>query len=597
MARILRSSITVSDGTLSKRTAHGRDGRERELAHGLSQLPLKRRVGCLPCLPIVALLIAVPNGFAADPEPPQFTDVAGESGLRFRHNFGAKRLKDVLMTTGSGCALFDYDNDGWLDAFMVNGTVLDGEGNVLADQATHHALFHNRADGTFERVTKGAGLDAPSYGQGATCGDYDGDGFTDLYITNYGRNLLYRNRGNGTFEDVTDASGTGDSRWGTGAVFFDYDGDGDLDLFVSNYVKFQPNMVNVHSSALSKRMGYVAFPGPRDYEPDSDMLYRNNGDGTFADVSKEVGLLPGGKGLNAVAVDFDNDGDQDLFVANDVSPNFFYRNEGGRFTEIALEAGTAYDPEGVETAAMGVDVADVDGDGLQDLYVTNMVFEFNNLYRNMGNLFFEDRTKAMRLDNDNYRHVGWATRFVDFNHDGRLDCFVGNGHVSDFVEGLSQSMTYAQQNQIFMGIGEGKFENVADRCGKCFRRKRVTRGGAFGDYDNDGDIDILVLNSGGRCALLRNDTPTNDRWLKVRLKGKSPNTHGIGAKVAVRFGERTVSSEVRFATSYLSSSDPTLHVGLAPGVTGGDVAVTWPSGKKSTQKVRAGTLVLIEEGE
>ncbi|MFQ5599301.1 MAG: CRTAC1 family protein [Candidatus Krumholzibacteriia bacterium] len=518
-----------------------------------------------------------------------------ESGLRFRHSFGAQKLENVLMTTGSGCALFDYDNDGWLDAFLVNGTRLDGEGKLLPGQATRHALFHNRGDGTFENMTEAAGLAESSYGQGCVCGDFDADGFTDLYVTNYGPNRLYRNRGDGTFEDVTERSGVGDPRYSAGAVFFDYDGDGDLDLFVANYLKFHPGMKGVHASSLSKRTGFKFFPGPRDFEAEADILYRNNGDGTFTDVSEEVGLVEGGKGLTVMAADFDNDGDQDLFVANDATPNFLYRNDAGRFVEIALEAGVAYDPDGVETAAMGVDIADVDGDGRQDLYVTNMVFEFNNMYRNRGNLLFEDVTRALRLDKDNYRHVGWATRFVDFNHDGQLDCFVANGHVVDYVEGFSQSITYAQQNMLFLGDGQGHFDNVANDIGKSFRRKRVSRGAAFGDYDNDGDIDVLVVNSGGRAELLRNDLPPNDRWLKVRLAGQPPNTQGIGAKVLVRAGGRTISSEVRFAVTYLSSSDPTLHVGLSPGISQAVVEVTWPSGKHSIREAGAGTLVLIEE--
>ena len=584
-----RLSITDSDPAFSKLTCSAASPAQR------------RRPTLTGDLAGAAVPIMVFLAFGTTPaqvrgsDPLQFTDVAGKSGLRFRHTFGAKRLENILMTTGSGCALFDYDNDGWLDAFMVNGTFLDREGHLVADKATHHALFHNRGDGTFERVTKAAGFGDPSYGQGCACADFDGDGFTDLYLTNYGPNRFYRNRGDGTFEDITKRTGTGDARWSTGAIFFDYDGDKDLDLFVANYVKFKPNMVNVHSSAISKRMGYISFPGPRDYEADDDILYRNNGDGTFTDVSKQVGLVSGGKGLNAVTCDFDGDGDQDLFVANDATPNHFYRNDGGRFTEIALEAGVAYDPQGVETAAMGVDVADVDRDGRQDLYVTNMVFEFNNLYRNEGDMLFEDTARAMHLDKDNFRHVSWATRFQDFNHDGQLDCFVANGHVVDHVDGFSQSITYRQQNMLFMGDGKGGFDNVADDCGKCFRRKRVSRGAAFGDYDNDGDVDILLLNSGGRAELLRNDLPANKRWLKLQLKGKAPNTDAIGAKVVIRLPGGDLSTEARFPTTYLSSSTPIIHMGLEAGVTEARVDVVWPSGARSTHAVAAGSPTLIKE--
>ncbi len=546
---------------------------------------LLRAVWLLAALPVIA----------QDGAPSKFKDVSAESGLRFRHNFGAKKLQSVLMTTGSGCALFDFDNDGWLDAFLVNGTNLDKNGSPKVAGATFHALFQNQKDGTFKNVTKDAGISQASYGQGCAVADFDGDGFSDLYITNYGPNQLYRNRGDGTFENVTGQSGTGDSRWSAGAVFFDYDGDNDLDLFVTNYLTYRINIEGVHSSSLSKRTGFRFFPGPRDYDPADDILYRNNGDGTFTDVTREVGLSPGGKGLTVVAADFDNDGDQDLFIANDTTLNFFYENNGGTFTEVALSAGIAFDPDGVETAAMGVDIADVDGDGKQDLYVTNMVFEFNNLYRNLGNLLFEDVTKSLRLDKDNYRHVSWATRFVDFNHDGYLDCFVANGHVVDYVEGFSQSITYPQQNMLFFGDEKGRFRNLAKQCGKPFQRKRVSRGAAFGDYDNDGDVDILISNSGGRAELLRNDTPGNDRWLKIRLIGQPPNTHGIGARVVARFKDRSFLSEVRFAATYLSSSDPTLHIGLRPGEVEAELEVTWPSGKTTSRKVRAGNLVILEE--
>ena len=499
------------------------------------------------------------------------------------------------MTTGSGCALFDYDNDGWLDAFMVNGTYLDAKGHPSKEKQTHHALFHNNKDGTFENVTKAAGITAVSYGQGCACGDFDGDGFVDLYITNYGKNLLYRNQGDGTFEDVTASSGTGDAHWGGGAVFFDYDGDGDLDLYVANYVKYTPGMKDVHASSHSKRKGFRFFPGPRDYEAEDDVLFRNDGKGSFTDVTSETGLRDGGKGLTVVACDLDGDGDQDLFVANDATENFLYRNDGGKFVEIALEAGVAYDPDGAETAAMGVDIADANGDGRPDLYVTNMIFEFNNMYLNQGNMEFKDETRAIGLDKDNYRHVGWATRFADFNHDGRLDCFVANGHVVDYVEGFSQSITYPQQNMLFVGDAEGNYRNVAKTSGTCFTKKRVSRGGAFGDFDNDGDIDILVANSGGRARLLRNELPRNDRWVAIRLRGSPPNTHAIGAKVHVRIGEHSFRSEVRFASSYLSSSDPTLHFGLGTQAKKGKVEIRWPGGKRSEHQVKAGFLVVIEE--
>lgn len=532
---------------------------------------------------------------AAQPSPVQFTDVAGESGLRFRHTFGARKLQNVLMTTGSGCALVDIDNDGWLDAFLVNGTYLNNQGKLSSDRSRPHGLFHNLGDGTFGKVAERSGLPEPSYGQGCTWGDIDGDGYTDLYITNYGPNHLYRNLGDRTFANLTSSSGTGNPEYGTGAAFLDYDGDGDLDLYVANFLKFRPDMKGVHASSLSKRGGFKFFPGPRDYEAEDDVLYRNNGDGSFTEVSYESGLVPGGKGLTVVTGDFDNDGRSDIFVANDATPNFLYRNTGGHFEEVALSAGVAYDPDGAETAAMGVDVVDIDEDGLQDIYVTNMVFEFNNLYRNLGNLAFEDATRSFKLDKDNYRHVGWATRFADFNQDGHLDCFVANGHVVDYVEGFSQSITYPQRNMLFLGNAAGQFEDFGDKAGDDFRRKTVSRGAALGDYDNDGDIDILISNSGGRAQLLRNELPANKNWVKIKLNGMPPNTHAIGAKLNVKYGERSISSYVSFSSTYLSSSDPTVHLGLSTQDSEVVVDVTWPSGKESTHKVAAAQLTIIEE--
>lgn len=518
--------------------------------------------------------------------PIKFTEVAKKVGIRFRHNFGAKNPRNILMTTGNGCAFFDYDNDGFLDVFLVNSTTLDSKGKIIPERATYHALYHNRGDGTFENVTKAANITKVSYGQGCAIADYDGDGYEDLYITNYGPNILYHNRGDGTFEDVTEHSGTGDPRYSTGAVFFDYDGDGDLDLFVANYIKFP---VEHHSWKKPH------LRGPRYYDAEDDGLYRNNGDGTFTDVSKEVGLVSGGKALMVMTSDFDGDGDQDIFIANDRTPNFLYENLGGHFKEIGLQAGIALDQNGNQTAGMGLDIVDVNGDTRPDVYVTNFHWEYNNLYVNQGGLFFLDMLSSLGLDKNIWNHTGWATRLMDFNNDGYLDCFVAQGGLWAYRKTLPYGVTYPQKNFLFLGTPDGLFKQATNICGKAFQRKHVSRGAAFGDYDNDGDIDILVSNSGDWASLYRNDTPVNDRWLKIKVKGQPPNTDGIGAKVYVHIGNRTIFSEVRCSVAYLSSSDPTIHIGLRPGEFEGEAEVLWPSGKKSVAKVHAAKITIIEE--
>jgi hypothetical protein len=518
-----------------------------------------------------------------------FTDVAEEAGLHFRHNLGDELPVNLLMTTGPGCAFFDYDNDGWLDVFLVNGTRIEGNPSTapIAHEETFHALYHNERDGSFLDVSSEAGFTTASLGQGCAVGDFDGDGYRDLYVTNFGPNTLFRNRGDGTFEDVTARSGTGDPRFGTGAVFFDYDGDGDLDLYVANYVRFapdQPPWVDLE------------FRGPNFYDADDDVLYRNEADGTFTDVTREAGLVAGGKGLTVTAADLDGDGDQDVFVANDRTQNWLYRNDGGgRLTEVAVAAGVGFDMTGKETAGMGIDIVDIDGDGLEDIHLTNFRHELNNLYRNLGNLSFTDDARARRLDENVYLATGWATRFADFDLDGDLDCFVANGGIWAQPEGQTNEITWEQRNSFFLGRGDGTFEEVGTALGPDFARELVSRGAAVGDYDKDGDLDLLVANSGGPVQLFRNETPPGDRWLAVCLAGRPPNTAGIGARVTLEIGDRTVLAEVRYPGTYISASDPTVHVGLLPGEERGRVEVRWPSGARSLVEVRAGETTTVEE--
>jgi len=538
--------------------------------------------------PPISLLICTAlalSGCSQGSESPlQWTEVGESAGLTFRHNMGAEKPLNLTMTVMGGCAFLDFDRDGWLDLFLVNGTRLGDSPEAPASERTLHALYRNRGDGTFEDVTEVAGFVADTHGQGCAVGDYDGDGFPDIYLTNIGPNQLFRNRGDGTFEDVTEKSGTADDRWGSGAVFFDLDGDNDLDLYVVNYLQLPEDQ---------PRWGDRTGEGPLFYEPEDDLLYRNEGDGTFTNITAEVGLLPGGSGLTVVAADLDADGDQDLFVANDRRPNWLYENRGGSLVEVAVRAGVATDADGIATAGMGVDIIDQDGDGWQDIHLTNFRQELNNLYRNRGGLTFRDELKALGLDAGNRNRTAWATRFIDFDHDGLLDCFVANGGIWDLPG--SRSAPFSDKNLLFHGQPDGSFVEVGELCWELPVRLRSSRGAAFGDYDKDGDIDFVVLNLGDRAQLFRNDAPPNKRWMQIRVEGRAPNTDALGAKVLARLPDRTVMREVRYAGTYLSSSDPTIHIGLRPGETAAEVDVTWPTGSTLTLEVKAGTSVVVQE--
>ncbi len=547
-----------------------------------------RRALLARVLVVAAAPLAACGGSGVTTGALHFTDVAPEAGIRFRHNLGAPLPINLLTTTGAGAAFFDYDRDGWLDAFFVNGTRIDGneDPSPAAQEITYHALFHNEGDGTFTDVTRAAGFIESTYGQGCAIADFDGDGYEDVYVTNFGPNRLYRNRGDGTFEDVTSAAGVGGESWSTGACFFDYDGDGDLDLYVANYVRFPDNVTP------STRL----FQGPRAYAPEDDVLYRYDGNGVYTDVTTEAGLVPGGRGLTVVAADLDGDGDAELFVANDLTQNWLYRNEGdGTLTEIGGSSGLGFDASGERTSSMGVAVRDVDGDGRLDVHVTNFRLELNNFYRNLGDLVFRDEARGMGLDTNTLDAIGWATHFADFDLDGEIDCFVGNGGLWSDETGKRDSVPYAQRNTLFRGLGDGRFAEIGATCGADFLDDYSTRGAAFGDYDHDGDIDVLITNVNGPAQLLRNDTNPGERWLAVRFVGRAPNTAALGSRVRLTIGERTIDDEVRYSGTYLSSCEPGMHLALRPGEREGTLRVTWPTGETTTSTVRAGRQNVVEQ--
>jgi hypothetical protein len=549
-------------------------------------LPL--RIWLLPLLiGACARHIDLPKGTTpggVGPIAVHFTDVAAASGIHFVHTWGAEKLRNVLDTTGAGGGFFDYDNDGKLDLYLVQGGGYAPDGSIPPDKTSTSVLYHNEGNGRFVDVTAAAHVGNRGFGMGCAAADYDNDGDADLFVTNYGRNVLYRNNGDGTFTDVTEAAGLDKPlAWSTGAAWADVDNDGYLDLYVTHYLDFTPGMKGVHASAMSKREGFMFFPGPRDYEGVTDTLYHNNGDGTFTDITRAAGLSPGGKGLGVIFADFDDDGDQDMMVANDKTPNFLYVNDGkGHFTDVAFQAGVAVSENGEETAGMGVAADDYDGDGRMDFAVTNMIFEYNSLYHNEGGMRFTDRAKESGFAEDSYQFVGFGIVFFDADNDGWRDIFVNNGHIADYIDAFSQSWSFKQERFLYRNLGNGKFENITARAGDIHGVKKVGRGLAYGDFDNDGDMDVLATNAGDSPNLYRNDGGNANHWLRIRTVGTKSNRDGIGARVRVTADGRTQSQDVRPNASFLSTNDPRPLFGLRQATRVDSIEVRWPSGRVDT---------------
>ncbi|MEX2177056.1 MAG: CRTAC1 family protein, partial [Pirellulaceae bacterium] len=461
-----------------------------------------------------------------------------------------------------------------------------------------NALFRNDGNWRFTDVTKQAGVGDTGFGLGVCAADYDNDGFVDLYVSNYGPNVLYRNNGDGTFRDATERAGVGLGKHvGAGVAFVDVDNDGHLDLFVANYIE---DTLDRHQPHFHK--GVPSYPGPLHHRPGSMVLFRNNGDGTFSDISREAGLADlKGHGMGVVAADYDGDGDQDLFVANDVQANFLLRNDGtGKFTDVAVLAGTAFDLAGNVQASMGVDAADFDNDGLVDFHVTSYAGEFATLYRNLGGGLFEDATRATRAGEGTLPHVTWGNGFADFDNDGQRDLFIACGHLDDnfHLRGGGGSTAFAVANVVLQNLGNSRFRNVSAQSGDGLKPVYSSRGAALGDLDGDGDPDIVVLNSREPPTLIRNDTSSGNHWLGVRLEGVESNRGGIGAHVKVHAGGAAWVDEVRSGRGYQSDFGPWLHFGLGKAARVEKIEVRWPSGKVSTAAdVAPNQTILLREGE
>ena len=528
----------------------------------------------------------------------RFVDVAREAGLTEPVVYGGVSEKDYIVeTVGSGAAFVDYDDDGWIDIFLLSGIRRDDS----APAATNR-LYHNNRDGTFRDVTKRAGLQRAGWASSVAVGDYDNDGFSDLFITYWGRNVLYRNRGDGSFEDITNKAGVGGEavRWGAGAAFLDYDRDGLLDLFVSHYLKFDfETAPGKGTGANCTWKGVPVNCGPRGLPPETPRLYHNEGDGTFHDVTAKSGVgeaFPG-YGMTAVAADFSADGWIDIYLASDSTPSLlFHNNQDGTFTEEGLERGVALSEDGVEQAGMGVATGDYDGDGDLDILKTHFMEDTNVLYRNDGQGNFEDATAESGLGVET-RFVGWGAAMADLDNDSLPDLFYVTGNVYPEVEAALPEFPYRTPRVIFRNLGEGQFEELIEEAGPGISDAHASRGSALGDFDNDGDLDILIVNLNEPPSLLRNDYTGEGNWIKVKLIGTESNRGAIGAVVTADFGDRRVAQPVLSQTSFYSADERRLHFGLGEADTV-DIEVRWPSGKIETHEgLAAGRLVTIVEAE
>ncbi len=517
---------------------------------------------------------------------PSYENVTEKSHIHFQHSFGEQKLSSILEATGSGCVWFDYNNDGLLDLYVLSGRYLDGvtdHSKADGKEATNH-LYRNNGDGTFTDVTAQAGVPGKGFAMGVTAGDYDNDGYEDLYITNWGSAILYHNNGDGTFTDVTEKAGVQNNHFGVGAAFVDYDRDGRLDLFVGNYLKFDPH---------AKRLYYTAdaFAGPLDYEGEGNRLFHNNGDGTFTDVSEHAGVAnPVGRAMGVAVGDFDNDGWPDIYVANDQMESYLYHNNhDGTFTNVALEQNVAYGTNGDTPSAMGPIFTDYDNDGALDIFVSDM--RYHRLFRNSAaEKFFTDTTAESGVAHMSGQYVGWGDASFDFDNDGWKDLFVVNGGLHWLVP---------MEDLLLRNNGNGTFTDVSEESGPYFKEKKVGRGAAFADYDNDGWMDAFIVVLGGKGILLHANPPSanaRNHWLTLKLTGTKSNRDAFGARIEAVAGDLHQTVENCPQSGYLSQNDPRPHFGLGSHAEVDALTIRWPSGTMQTlQHVRADQILRVTE--
>jgi enediyne biosynthesis protein E4 len=549
--------------------------------------------------PSVSFLTPTPSGQGNNKKEegnashPRFTDVTAKLGLHYQNQASHTSRKYLIETMGPGVALFDYDNDGRLDIFVANGAPLKDptpKGTIPEKTGPPYwnRLYHQKPDGTFEDVTELAGLQGAGYGMGVAVGDYDNDGYEDLYVTAYGANKLYHNNGDGTFTDVTEKAGVRGSGWSTSAAWIDLDGDGLLDLVVVRYVQwdFDDLWCGEHKE------GYRAYCHPDFFKPIAPLVYHNDGNGHFSEVSEKVGIAKPGKGLGIALADYDRDGRTDIFVANDSVPEFLYHNKGGgTFEEVGLISGVALDGEGHTYAGMGVDFADYNNDGLPDLVVTDLANQMYAVYRNNGDGTFVYESYPSGIGRMTMTHSGWGVRLLDYDNDGWKDLLIAQGHDLDTIELTFPNLRYREPMLLAHNNGLG-FTDVSAEAGSVFREAWVGRGMAVGDIDNDGRLDAVVATNEGPLYVLRNETPTSNHWLLLSLVGHRSNRDAIGAEVRVVTGKTAQMATVTTAGSYLSSSDKRVHFGLGKETVAQTIEIRWPSGARQTLKNVSGDQIL-----
>lgn len=509
-----------------------------------------------------------------------FQEITEGIGIDFKHSIGDDHLSNLVESVGGGAAFLDYDQDGFLDIYICNGAHIEGlsEGDKPTEDLQNQ-LYRNLQNGTYENVTVKAGVGDKGYGMGMTIGDFDNNGYPDIYISNHGENVLYKNNGNGTFNDISQKAGITGSECSVGAVWLDYNNDGFIDLYVGNYIKFDPEYGYFYAPD--------GFPGPMAYDAQADVLYRNNGNETFSDVTEEMGVLNiDGRAMGVGSADYDGDGFADIFVANDHQINYMYKNEEGkRFSDKGIMSGVAFNQSGEATISMSVDFADYNNDGLLDLFVSDDTY--CSLYKNEGNGVFTDMSYPSGIAVASGQHVGWSSSFIDYDNDGDVDIFKTNGELKHL---------YGQEDQLFENQNGEKFTDVSVERGKYFEKEMVGRGACFGDYDNDGDLDAYIVNLNDHGVLLRNNQGNNNNWILIKLVGTTSNRDGLGATIKITTGDVTQMAQKRSTTGYLSQNDPRIHFGLAQNTSIDKLEVSWPSGKKQIlEDIKSNQILTVTE--